>query len=221
MINNLTPKQEEQFVTYFEFLTSYNQKVNLTAITDKQEVYIKHFYDSILGAEFVPQNATVVDVGTGAGFPGVPIKIVRPDIKLTLVDSLNKRIEFLRQLSTKLDISSECVHSRAEDFATLNREKFDVATSRAVASLNTLCEYTLPLLKVGGIFLAYKGGNMDEELNNSQKAISTLGGVVENIKKFILPNNMGERNIIIIKKIKNTPKKYPRGKNLPKLKPII
>lgn len=218
---DFTPKQNEQFETYFEFLTSYNQKVNLTAITEKQEVFVKHFYDSALGAEFVGPNATLVDVGTGAGFPGVPLKIVRPDIKLTLVDSLNKRIEFLNQLKTKLDINFDTYHSRAEEFAILNREKFDVATSRAVASLNTLCEYTLPLLKVGGIFLAYKSGNIEEELNIAQKAISTLGGVVENIKKFILPNNMGERNIIIIKKIKKTPTKYPRNKNLPKLKPII
>lgn len=217
----LTAQQNKQFSAYFEFLIEYNKNVNLTAITGEKEVCIKHFYDSLLGVEFIEENAKVVDIGTGAGFPGVPIKIARPDIKLTLVDSLNKRVEFLKLLTNKIDLDGECVHSRAEDFATKNREQYDVAVSRAVASLNTLCEYALPLVKVGGIFLAYKGANIDEELNLSKNAISILGGVVEKIKKIKLPENMGERNIIIIKKIKNTPQKYPRNKNLPKLKPII
>lgn len=217
----LTELQNEQFKKYYSFLISYNEKVNLTAITEESEVYIKHFYDSLLGAEFVPKNAKLVDVGTGAGFPGVPIKLMRPDVELTLVDSLNKRIEFLRLLNENLNITSECVHARAEDFAVNHREAFDVVTSRAVASLNTLAEYALPLLKIGGIFLAYKGGDVKDEIRNSKKAITILGGAIEDIKKFNLPNDLGERSIIIIKKIKETPKKYPRNKNLPKIKPII
>lgn len=217
----LTELQNEQFKKYYSFLISYNEKVNLTAITEESEVYIKHFYDSLLGAEFVPKNAKLVDVGTGAGFPGVPIKLMRPDVELTLVDSLNKRIEFLRLLNENLNITSECVHARAEDFAVNHREAFDVVTSRAVASLNTLAEYALPLLKIGGIFLAYKGGDVKDEIRNSKKAITILGGAIEDIKKFNLPNDLGERSIIIIKKIKETPKIYPRNKNLPKIKPII
>lgn len=216
----LDEKQETQFSQYFNELIEYNQKVNLTAITEEKEVYIKHFYDSMLGAKYIPHNSTVVDIGTGAGFPGVPLKIYRPDIELCLVDSLNKRVEFLKMLTTKLNINAQCVHSRAEDFAVKNREFFDVAVSRAVASLNTLCEYTLPLIKVGGIFVAYKGSNAKEELQKAQNAISTFGGVVEKIEPFQLPNEYGERNIIVIKKVKNTPLKYPRAKNLPKLKPL-
>ena len=217
----LNETQNKQFATYFHELVAYNEKVNLTAITEENEVYIKHFYDSMLGESYISQNATVVDVGTGAGFPGLPLKILRPDINLYLVDSLNKRIEFLKMLITKLNVEAQTFHSRAEEFAVQNREKFDVAVSRAVASLNTLCEYTLPLVKVGGIFIAYKGSNADEELKNAQKAISTFGGVVEKIDDFELPNGFGERKIIVIRKIKNTQNKYPRPKNLPKLKPIV
>ncbi len=212
--------QEQQFNTYFKELVEYNKKVNLTAITEENEVYIKHFYDSSIGAKFIPQNASVVDIGTGAGFPGLPLKICRADINLTLVDSLNKRIEFLKMLTGKLNIKAQCEHFRAEDFAKSNREKFDVAVSRAVASLNTLCEYAMPLIKVGGIFIAYKGSNAKEELEKAQKAISTFGGVIEKIENFQLPNDCGERNLIVIKKIKNTPLKYPRPQNLPKMKPI-
>lgn len=218
---NLNDEQSKQFDTYFHKLIEYNEKVNLTAITEQDEVYIKHFHDSLLGAEFIKKDAKVVDIGTGAGFPGLPLKIFRKDIFMTLVDSLNKRVEFLKNLSTELNLKCECVHSRAEDFALNNREKFDVVVSRAVAKLNVLAEYCLPLIKVGGEFIAYKGSNIDEEILESKKAVSILGGVLKEIKHFDLPNNMGERNLIIIKKIKETPKKYPRGKNLPKTKPIV
>lgn len=211
-----------KFKIYYDELVEYNQNINLTAITEPEEVYIKHFYDSCLANKFIPNNVKMVDIGTGAGFPGVPIKITRPDIDLHLVDSLNKRIIFLNVLKDKLQIEYNTYHSRAEDFCIdlNNREQFDVCVSRAVAKLNTLTEYCLPLIRVGGIFIAYKGGNIEDEINESLNAIKILGGKVLEIKKFNLPNNMGERNLIIIKKIKNTPNKYPRNKNLPKLKPL-
>lgn len=217
----LSNLQKEQFQTYYQELVDYNEKVNLTAITDKEEVFIKHFYDSLLGVDYIPQNASVVDIGTGAGFPGLPLKIAREDISLTLVDSLNKRIEFLKYLTNKIDIKCECIHSRAEDFASVKREVFDVAVSRAVANLSTLCEYTLPLVKIGGLFISYKGSNIDEELNSAKKAISILGGKIKEIIKLSLPNDLGERNLIIIEKIKNTPTQYPRKGNLPKSRPIV
>lgn len=219
-INN--DKYKEMFEIYFKELIDYNEKVNLTAITEKEEVYIKHFFDSCLSSEFIKDNAKVVDVGTGAGFPGVPLKIIRPDIDLHLVDSLNKRILFLNELKEMLNINYSTYHSRVEDFSNNlnNRESFDVCVSRAVARLNTLAEYCLPLVKVGGYFISYKGGEIEEEVNESLKAIKVLGGEIEKVEKFNLPNDKGNRNLIIIKKIKNTPKQYPRNKNLPKLKPI-
>jgi 16S rRNA (guanine527-N7)-methyltransferase len=213
---------DKLFEIYYQELIDYNQKVNLTAITEKEEVYIKHFYDSCLASEIIPQNAKLVDIGTGAGFPGVPLKIVRKDIDLHLVDSLNKRIIFLEYLKQKLNLNYTTNHSRAEDFSNNlnNREAFDVCVSRAVAKLNTLAEYCLPLVKVDGLFISYKAGEIEEELNESKRAINILGGEIKEIKKFNLPNNMGNRTLIIIKKIKNTPNKYPRNKNLPKLKPL-
>lgn len=208
------------FDIYYQTLISYNESVNLTAITDYEEVYSKHFLDSILGIDEIKYKSSVVDVGTGAGFPGLPIKIVRPDIKLTLVDSLNKRINFLDELTHKLNIKTTNVHARAEDFCKNNRETFDVAVARAVAKLNTLSEYLLPLVKVGGIILAYKGSNIEEEIEEAKNAIKILGGRIEKIVHFSLPNNMGERNLVIIKKIKCTPKIYPRNRNLAKLHPL-
>jgi len=212
----------EKFKIYYDELISYNEKVNLTAITQKEDVYIKHFFDSCLADRYIPNGAKLVDIGTGAGFPGVPIKIIRDDIELHLVDSLNKRIIFLNELKSKISINYETYHSRAEDFCMglNNREKFDICVSRAVAKLNTLSEYCIPLLKIGGRFIAYKAGGIEDELNESLKAINILGAEIEEVKEINLPNNMGIRNLIIIKKIKNTPNKYPRNKNLPKLKPL-
>ena len=222
IINQDNQKCSALFETYYKELIEYNQKVNLTAITDEQEVYIKHFFDSCLAQQYIPFGAQVVDIGTGAGFPGVPLNIVRNDIDLHLVDSLNKRIIFLNELRAKLNLNYNTYHSRAEDFCTnLNyRERFDVAVSRAVAKLNTLSEYCLPLVKVGGKFIAYKSGEIEQEINESLNAIKILGGQIEEIQKFTLPNNMGTRSLVIIKKIKNTPNKYPRNKNMPKLKPL-
>lgn len=215
-------KTLQSFEQYYNELVDYNQKVNLTAITEKEEVFIKHFYDSGLSINEIPLNAKIVDVGTGAGFPGVPIKILRPDTDLHLVDSLNKRITFLNYLKEKLNINYSTYHSRAEDFCADNqhREQFDVCVSRAVAKLNTLSEYCLPLVKVGGIFIAYKSGDIEQEIAESKNAINILGAEIIDIKKINLPNDMGNRSLIIIKKIKNTNNKYPRNKNLPKLKPL-
>ncbi len=214
-------EHQDQFEKYYTELVDYNQKVNLTAITEKGEVFTKHFLDSILSIDAIPENATVIDVGAGAGFPSLPIKIVRPDIKLTMVDSLNKRITFLNYICKLLNVKSKNVHSRAEDFAKTHREKFDVAVARAVAKMNTLLEYLLPLVKVGGIVIAYKGGNVGEEFAEAYNALDILGGKVLKSLRFDLPNGYGERNIVIIEKIKPTPIQYPRDKNQPKNNPII
>lgn len=218
---NLIEQHRSSFETYFEELVSYNEKVNLTAITGKHDVFTKHFLDSILAVDAIPVNSTVVDIGTGAGFPSLPIKIVRPDVEITMVDSLNKRVNFLNMVCQELKIKSTNVHARAEEFAKDNREKFDVAVARAVAKMNTLLEYLLPLVKVGGLVIAYKGSNVGEEFAEAENAMYILGGKVVKSIRFDLPNNYGERNIVIIQKIKPTPAEYPRGKNLPKLKPIV
>ena len=218
---DLSDKQAKQFFDYYEFLVSENQKYNLTAITDFNDVVMKHFIDSVLPLNKIKENASVIDVGTGAGFPGVPLKILRPDIKLTLLDSLQKRINFLNQLLKLLGINDvKTIHSRAEDYIKQGREKFEYALSRAVASVPTLAEYLLPYVKVGGEVLMYKGGGFQEELDIGQKAINILGGKVVNVFNYKLNEIDSQRNIIIIKKISRTDKKYPRGKNLPKLKPL-
>ena len=218
---NLIKNNEKTFQKYFEKLVSYNEMVNLTAITEREQVFNKHFLDSILPVDEIKQDAKIVDVGTGAGFPSLPIKIVRPDVNLTMVDSLNKRINFLNELTSDLKIESANIHARAEDFAKTNREKFDVAVARAVARLNTLLEYLFPLVKIGGIVLAFKGSNFKEEIDEAKNAMTVLGGEYVKTLHYNLPNNEGERNIIVVKKIKSTPKQYPRDKNLPKLKPIL
>lgn len=217
---NLINKHRDEFDIYYQELVSYNDKVNLTAITERNDVFTKHFLDSILSVDIIPNEANIVDIGTGAGFPSLPIKIVRPDTNITMVDSLNKRITFLNMLCDTLKIKSTNVHARAEDFAKTNREKFDVAVARAVAKLNTLLEYLLPLVKVGGIVIAYKGSNLAEEFADAEKALEILGGKVLKSIRFDLPNNYGERNLIVIEKIKETPKQYPRDKNQPKTNPI-
>lgn len=216
----LINQHRSEFDTYYQELVSYNEKVNLTAITEVNEVFTKHFLDSILSIDAIPVNSSVVDVGTGAGFPSLPIKIVRPDIKLTMVDSLNKRVNFLNSLCDKMKIESTNVHARVEDFAKNNREKFDVAVARAVAKLNTLLEYLLPLIKVGGLVIAYKGANLAEEFMEAETALEVLGGKVLKSLRFDLPNGHGERNILIIEKIKSTDKLYPRPQNKPKTNPI-
>lgn len=210
----LTENQYEKFQKYFELLVEWNEKMNLTAITDESGVALKHFADSLSLLNFVdiPQNSSLADVGTGAGFPGVVLKIARPDIKLTLIDSLNKRLVFLGEVCAQLGIEAKLIHSRAEDGARDEklRESFDFVASRAVARMNVLSEYCLPYVKVGGAFCAMKGAQANEEFKESLNANNTLGGKLEKKYFFELPENGGERAIAVVRKVKNTPQKYPR-----------
>lgn len=211
----------EKLEIYSKFLIEYNEKVNLTAIIEPKEIWLKHFIDSILFAKYIeiPENSSLIDVGTGAGFPSVPLKLYRNDIKLTLLDSLNKRIVFLDELSTMLGIDVETFHSRAEDAAKNEnyREKYDFATARAVAAMPTLCEYCMGFVKKGGKFVALKGTT--EEISSFEKAVSTLGG--GNIKeiKYTL-SGTESRKIFEIEKISQTPLKYPRNSGQIKNKPL-
>lgn len=215
-------KQANQFVLYYNFLVEENKKYNLTAITEENEVCFKHFLDSVLAVSLLDKNASVIDVGTGAGFPGIPIKIVRPDLQVTLLDSLQKRVNFLNQVIDLLKLEKiTAIHARVEDFAVKNREKFDFSLSRAVASTNTLSEYLIPLVKIGGKIIMYKSNKLDDELKISQNAITLLGGKIQEIKSFEIKEESATRKLLIINKIKNTPIKYPRGKNLPKTNPLI
>lgn len=212
---NLNKTQTEMFEKYMNFLLEFNSHTNLTAITESDEVQIKHFFDSIILSKFlkIEPEFKIIDVGTGAGFPGVPLKILLPDIKLTLVDSLNKRVKFLNKLCEKLNLKAEIFHARAEELSHKSdfREKFDIAVSRAVAKLNVLSEYCLPYVKMGGFFVALKGDNATEEINFARDAIKKLGGKIESVQTFELPLNMGNRTIVIIKKIKKTDNKFPRS----------
>ncbi len=220
----LTENQIEKLKLYYELLIEWNEKMNLTAITEPEDVALKHFCDSILLLSYadIPQNSSLIDVGTGAGFPSVPIKIVRPDIKLCLLDSLNKRLIFLQEVVDKLGLENvEIVHSRAEDGARKQnlREQFDFATSRAVAQLNVLSEYCLPYVKVGGAFLAMKGKYSEEEIANSKNAIKTLGGKIAKVDTYTLADS-SERTIINVKKVSKTEKVYPRTSAKIKSKPL-
>lgn len=203
----------ERFDRYAEMLVDWNEKINLTAITAPDEIVIKHFVDSLLllKAYDVPKGASMIDVGTGAGFPSVPVAMVRDDIRLTLMDSLNKRINFLKELSKTLGVNTECVHARAEEFGNKPeyREQYDVACARAVAHLRELSEYCLPFVKVGGAFVALKSVGLEQELEEAKAAIDILGGKVERISRFTLPDG-AERAIAVIRKIRPTPKKFPR-----------
>ena len=203
--------QIEQFYNYMNLLLEWNQKINLTAITDENDIILKHFIDSITINKYLSDYKNIVDVGTGAGFPGIPLNIINNKLEYTLVDSLNKRISFLNDVINNLELNNiTAVHSRVEDFAKNNRECFDIATSRAVASLNVLVEYLLPLIKVNGICICMKGPNIQEEIDNAKNAIELLGGKIETVEEITLPDSDITRNIVIIKKIKETPKKYPR-----------
>lgn len=216
--------QEMQFKNFYKHLVSENEKYNLTAITELEDVALKHFVDSVLPQNAIKKNASVVDVGSGAGFPAIPLKIVRPDLSICMVDSLNKRVNFLNECVKILNFDkTNAIHSRAEDFAKKNREKFDVAVARAVAPLNTLVEYLLPLVKVGGQVIVYKSSKLDEELPLAKNAIKILGGKLQKIEDFTLfslDNEQFSRKILIISKISSTPTKYPRSSNKPKTDPI-
>lgn len=212
----------KQLDIFYNLVVEENKKFNLTAITEKREFAVKHILDSCLPHKMLPKGASVIDVGAGAGFPSVPLKIIRPDLNLTMLDSLNKRVNFLNMCVECLGLqNAKAVHARAEDYAVKNRECFDVAVARAVASLETLSEYCIPFVKVGGSFVALKGSAYKEELDKANYAIGLLGGEVINIQNVLLEEVEGERSNINIKKVKQTPNKYPRGKNLPRLKPLL
>lgn len=222
---SLSEAQMQSFSRYYEELLVWNQKFNLTAIEDEQGVIIKHFYDSILGSRVSgwTGKGKLLDLGSGAGFPGVPLKIVFPELQATLVDSLQKRISFLEHLIHTLGLKDiKAVHSRAEDFGRIKaeRENYDFVVSRAVAKLPILSEYCLPLVKKGGIFIAYKGPEGKEEIEKAEKAMEILGGQLHEALELQLPKIEGERLLFAIKKYKNTPSEYPRKAGNIKKKPL-
>lgn len=222
--NNIIIKEEKTkyFFDYMKYLLDWNEKINLTAIKDEKEFIVKHFVDSLTISELVGDNKRIIDVGTGGGFPGIPLKLLNENLNVSLVDSVNKKIMVLNDIINKMKLDNiEAIHTRAEDLAQNKdyRESFDIATSRAVSNMNTLVEYLLPFVKVGGHVICMKGPGYEEELNSSKKAIEILGGKIESIKELKVSNDL-DRNIIIIKKIKNTNMKYPRGQGKPLREPI-
>lgn len=221
----LSEQQIKQFLKYYELLIEWNEFMNLTAITDYDEVMKKHFVDSLTLIKVfdVSKSKSVIDVGTGAGFPGLALKIAFPNLKVTLLDSLNKRIKFLDEVINQLGLTNiETIHGRAEDFAKQGklREKFDLCVSRAVANLSSLSEYCIPFVKIGGEFISYKSEKIVEELESAIKAITILGGKYEKTNDFYLPQSDMYRNLVVIRKIKETPKKYPRKSGIPTKEPI-
>jgi len=222
----LTEKQCIQFQKYYETLVEWNKVMNLTTITNYDEVVMKHFCDSLSIVKVCDMNQQMrlIDVGTGAGFPGIPLKIVFPQLEVVLLDSLSKRIKFLEQVINILEITEIYpIHGRAEDYAKRSeyRETFDLCVSRAVANLSVLAEYCLPYIRVGGIFISYKSGNIEQEVDNSGKNVDILGGRIDKVIKFNLLDTEIERSFIKIVKTRNTPKKYPRKAGVPEKKPIL
>lgn len=228
---NLEDHQIESFLKYKEVLKEWNEKINLTAIEDDSDVIIKHYIDSISAAPFVKSyfdsakknKISLIDIGTGAGFPGIPLKIVFENLNVTLLDSLDKRVKFLNEIINLLSLKNiDAAHGRAEDFGVKAeyREKFDIAVARAVSNLPVLIEYCLPFVKVGGIFIAMKGSNI-EEVQNSKKALQVLGGEIQEIKEITLPFSDIKRNIIVIKKLRQTSTKYPRKAGKPSREPLV
>lgn len=220
---HLTEEQVQGFYLYMETLKRWNQKFNLTAIENEKDIIIKHFIDSLSMLPYMEkENASIIDVGTGAGFPGIPLKLVRPNLKLVLLDSLEKRVGFLKELINILNISdTAAIHGRAEDYGvkSVYREVFDISTARAVASLPVLLEYCLPFTAVGGVFIAMKGSNADEA-ESSDKALKILGGEIERIDEIVLPFSDIKRRLIIVRKLRQTPTKYPRKSGKPSKEPL-
>lgn len=218
------------FEKYYELLIEKNKVMNLTAITDKEDVIVKHFIDSIALIPYlidkginINNKLKIIDIGTGAGFPGLPLKIMMPDVKFTLLDSLNKRVSFLNEVIDELKLKDiEALHGRAEDYASDNkyREKYDICVSRAVANLSTLSEYCIPFVKEDGFFISYKAGESEEEINNSKNAIKILGGKINKVEEFVLPGTDASRVFVFIRKQELTDKKYPRKAGVPAKKPL-
>lgn len=219
----INKNQAEKFYKYMNLLIEWNSKINLTAITKPNEIIIKHFVDSLTVLKYIKKGYKIIDIGTGAGFPGIPIKILMPETTMLLVDSLNKRINFLERVIEELELKKiEAKHYRAEELGKkdLYREKFDICVSRAVADTIILSEYTLPFVKIMGKVIFMKGSNVKEEIKNSEKILEILGGKISNIDKLELPNNYGQRNLIVITKERHTPDKYPRNSGIIKKKLI-
>ncbi|MBM7645526.1 16S rRNA (guanine527-N7)-methyltransferase [Scopulibacillus daqui] len=221
----LSPHQINQFQKYYECLVEWNEKMNLTAITDREQVYIKHFFDSLTPSFYfdLTPELTLCDVGSGAGFPSIPLKILFPNLKIAIVDALKKRLTFLEALAKELSLSDiKLYHDRAETFAKKPeiRESFDIVTARAVAKLSVLSEYCLPLTKINGTFIALKGASAEEEIEDSKKAIDILGGKIKDVQALLLPEEQSHRHLIFIDKVQKTPKKYPRKPGTPSKIPL-
>lgn len=218
----INDEQIKLFYDYMNGIIEWNDKINVTAITDEKMFIVKHFVDSLAINKFAACGKSIIDIGTGGGFPGIPLKIMNKDKKVTLIDSVNKKLNVIRDITKDMDLGElEIIHSRAEDLASKSeyRESYDIATTRAVSNFSTILEYMLPFIKVGGIAVCMKGPNYNEELNEAKVAIEVLGGKFEKIESLNVGNEL-ERNIIIIKKIKNTPQKFPRGQGKPLKEPI-
>ena len=219
----LSDEQVNKFYKYMSLLIEWNEKINLTAITEPKDIILKHFIDSMTISRYIKDSDRIIDVGTGAGFPGIPIKIIKEENEIVLLDSLNKRISFLNEVIKELGLNNiNCIHSRAEEAGRNKnfREKFDISTSRAVANMSVLSEYLIPFTKMGGKVIFMKGSEIEQELEDSKNAIKLLGGKINKIDNFYLPNSDMQRNIILIDKIEKTNSKYPRKPGMPAKEPI-
>lgn len=217
----LNDDAKEKLTQFKDLLIFYNEKFNLTSIKEDNEIFVKHFYDSIYGGKFFKRDKTVAEIGSGGGFPSIPLMITRSDLRFTLIESTGKKCEYLKTVIKELNLNGEVLCLRAEEAGknAAYREKFDYVTARAVARMNTLCEYCIPLIKKGGAFIAYKGDG-EEELIEAKNAVNVLGGKIIKTEKYELPQNMGKRNIFVIEKISSTPEKYPRGNGKERSKPL-
>ncbi len=218
----LQGEYKEKFDAYRALLLEYNERYNLTTILEEKDMFYKHFLDSVVGEKFFKNGAKVIEIGSGAGFPSIPLKLIRDDLSFTLVESVGKKCEFLHAVVDKLGLSGVNIYSkRAEDLAreNIHREKYDAATARAVARMNTLSEYCLPFVKVGGVFVAYKSGDTSE-IDEAQSAYKTLGGKLKSVEKYELPEGYGERALAVVEKVKPTANKYPRGQGKERKSPL-